>query len=69
MTNKDIINMIYDTSAGTAPVVLQFGRVIENIVHHDSIVIKEAPPAIISKLIEAGCSIGVCEDGAYVYYI
>ena len=41
MTNKDIINMIYDASAGTAPVVLQFGRVINNRVHHDSIIIKK----------------------------
>lgn len=67
MTNTDIIKIIYEKAKDTAPVTLQFGRVINGIVHRDEIIIKEAPPAIISRLIEAGCSVGICEEGAYVY--
>lgn len=63
----DIIKIIYEKSKDTAPVTLQFGRTINRTVHHDEIVIKEAPPAIISALIEKGYHIGICEEGAYVY--
>lgn len=63
----DIIKIIYETSKDTAPVTIQFGRTINRIVHHDEILIKSAPPAIISTLIEHGYHIGICEEGAYVY--
>lgn len=63
----DIIKIIYEKSKETAPVTIQFGRTINGIVHHDEILIKSAAPAIISRLIEAGCSVGICEEGAYVY--
>lgn len=67
MSNTDIIKIIYEKSKGTAPVTLQFGRTVNNVVHHDEIIIKEAPPAIIERLFDAGCSMGACEDGVYVY--
>ena len=67
MRNEDIIKIIYEKSKGTAPVVIQFGRVINNVCHNGDIIIKKCPPAIIERLVEAGCSIGVCEDGAYVF--
>lgn len=67
MTNTEILNLIYEASADTAPVVVQFGRVIGTTVYHDHIVIKAAPPAIITKLVEAGCSIAICSDGAEIY--
>lgn len=69
MNNMDIVKIIYEKAKDTAPVTIQFGRVINGTVHHDEIVIKSAPPAIISRLVEAGCHIGICEDGAYVYNI
>ena len=67
MENKEILDIIYETSKNTAPVVLQLGSVVNNTVNHDIILIKEAPSAVISKLIREGCSISIYEDGAHVY--
>lgn len=66
MDNMDIIKIIYEQSKSTSPVVIQFGKVVNTTVQHDCIIIKKCPPAIISKLVEAGCWLSVDESGAEI---
>jgi hypothetical protein len=62
----DILNLIYETAQNTAPVTVQIGYTVDNICHK-GIVIKEAPPAIIDKLIEYGYICNLKPDGLHVY--
>ena len=67
MKEIDIIHMIYEAQKDCAPVTMQIGRVVNNVVYHGDIVIKECPPVIIRKLVEAGISLSLTKDGLVVY--
>ncbi len=67
MKEIDIIHMIYEAQKDCAPVTIQIGRVANNLVSHGDIVIKECPPVIIRKLVEAGVTLSLTNDGLVAY--
>jgi hypothetical protein len=68
MNNLEILKVIYEESKSTSPVTVQFGYVDkDNICRNDRIILKEAAPRIIEKLIELGCICSLYKDGLYVY--
>lgn len=69
MKEIDIIHMIYEAQKDCAPITIQIGRVINGVVSHGDLVIKECPPAITRRLVEAGVLLSVTGDGAVVYKI
>lgn len=66
MNEFDIVKVIYETSKNTSPVTLQFGR-LQGTTCVKGIVIKECPPAIITRLVEMGCFCEATNDGVLVY--
>lgn len=68
MNNLEILKVIYEESKSTSPVTVQFGYVDKNnICWNDRIILKEAAPRIIEKLIELGCTCALDEDGLHIY--
>ena len=60
----EIIEKIQETSA---PITVQIGSVSDtNMVLHDVIVIKDAPPVLASKLIDSGYWLSVRNNGVIV---
>lgn len=62
----EILTLIYEAAKGTSPVLLQIGYTLNNTCRQ-GIVVKEAPPAIINRLIEAGYTCDLRPDGLHVY--
>ena len=67
MSQMDIVKIIYEAAKETSPVKLQFGKVVNHVVVHDNVIIKECPAFVMKRLADAGCSFSVDEDGVEVF--
>lgn len=58
-----LLSLIQENSA---PITLTIGSLSDNIVEHNGIIIKEAPPVVIEKLVKEGYLLDVSSDGVLV---
>lgn len=70
MKRTDMVNIVEELvniQQDCAPIKLTIGSTTEtNMVTHDTIVINEAPPVVINKLVELGYSLSATEKGIVV---
>lgn len=70
MKKTDKINLLEELvniQQDCAPIKLTIGSTTEsNMVRHDTIVINDAPPVVINKLVELGYSLFATENGIVV---
>ena len=63
----EVLEMIEQIQENSAPITVQIGSVTDkNLILHDVIVIKDAPPVLASKLIECGYWLSVRNNGVIV---
>lgn len=66
---QDLLKLLGEIQRNTAPIELSIGRTVNGIVHSCDVLIKKAPPLVTQKLIEAGYSLDITQNGVYVYKI
>lgn len=70
MTKTNKVSLLFELAKlqeDCAPIKLSIGSTTEtNMVRHDTIVINDAPPVVINKLVELGYSLFATEKGIVV---
>lgn len=63
---RETLDTIYSAAESAAPVTVQIGRFINNVCHA-GIVLKEAPPSVLTVLVHAGYLCDVTKEGVVVW--
>lgn len=68
-TQGKILELLADIQRTSAPIELSIGWVNSNNTVQQGIVIKNAPPVVTQKLVEAGYQLDITQQGVRVYKI
>lgn len=63
---QELLAELLDIQRNSAPIVISIGWTDKDRVVHDGIMLKDAPPVVIEKLIQQGYSLSLCNNGLHV---
>lgn len=64
---KKLLSLLVDLQESCGPIEIKIGTTRNNVVTSDTIVILEAPPIVVQKLIENGYDLDITKEGVIVY--
>lgn len=63
----EVLELLVEVQFQCSKITLSIGSVVDNFVYHDTIVIKDCPPVVISKLVEKGYLLSLDSNGLNVF--
>lgn len=63
---KEALALLVDIQESAAPIEVSIGRIKDNMVQGDCLIIKQAPPVVANKLIQEGYHLDILKEGVSV---